>query len=280
MKKIISYVLVFFLSLFICLSFTLNVLKSEVFEYNNIISKLEKSNYYNKAYISVNNHFENIIEQSGLDKSVLENIVSNEKIKQDVNDSIKSIFEGKEYKVDISLVEENLDKNISEYLKQNNRIPNNKEKETIKEFERKIALIYEEDIFPNSIFGKFSKVFVKVKDLLSKIIPIVYICALVLVILITTINIKRISSIINYFGICLISSGVLLIIPKIIEVYKLELNKLNIINVNISSFVSTVILDVLYKLMYFAIFAIILGVIITVISNIFYYAKTRNKNIN
>lgn len=277
MKKIISYILVFFLSLLVCLSFALYVLKNEIFNYDNMLSKIEKSDYYNKAYISVNNHFDNIIEQSGLDKSVLENIVSNDKIKQDINESIKNIFEGKEYKVDVLPIKENLDKNINEFLKQSNRVANNREKQSIEEFENKIISLYQDDIFPNSIFGKFSKIFVKVKGILDKIIPITYIGILVIVILMILVNIKGISSVFSYLGVSLVSSGILLIMPKLIEHFNLELNKLNVINVNISTLIASVVLDILSKLMNFAILAIVIGAIAIVIGNFFYYGKEKDK---
>ena len=58
---------------------------STILNKNYIIQKLEETDFYSEMYKLVESNFENYIYQSGLDEEVLQNICTEEMVKNDIN---------------------------------------------------------------------------------------------------------------------------------------------------------------------------------------------------
>ena len=73
-KKIIIYIMNFFLVIFIFTLSSLLIFSNTILNKQYIKEILEKNNYYEKTYYNIQNDFENYILQSGLDKDILNNL--------------------------------------------------------------------------------------------------------------------------------------------------------------------------------------------------------------
>ena len=62
-----------------------NIFSSTILDQSYITNKLEETNLYHETYELVKSNFENYIYQSGLDEIVLEDICTEEKVKNDLN---------------------------------------------------------------------------------------------------------------------------------------------------------------------------------------------------
>ena len=82
-KQIARHILAILLTIFITILIFVLLISSTILNENYVLKELEKSNYYSKVYENVKSNFENYIYQSNLDKTVLENIVTEEKVKDD-----------------------------------------------------------------------------------------------------------------------------------------------------------------------------------------------------
>ena len=123
MKKVI-YVLkwacAFVLAAGIIIFSAAAIVSSSILSKDYMLNKLEETNYYINTYTQVIDDFENYIYQSGLDKEVIDDIVSIEDIKKDTKTIISNIYDGVNVKIDVDKVKENLNNNISKSLEGSN----------------------------------------------------------------------------------------------------------------------------------------------------------------
>ena len=73
-----------------------------------MLSKLEEANYYERMNAEIIEQFKNYTIQSGLSDNVLENLFTQEKLEEDINNVINSIYTGTELEIDTTEIEENL----------------------------------------------------------------------------------------------------------------------------------------------------------------------------
>ncbi len=140
MRNILCFI--FSLILAICMIGTcfLSIANSTVLNENHVIDTLEKEDYFNNCYWLIRANFENYIYQSGLDETVLENIISKEKVKEDIKIIISNLFKEQNKEIDTTDLKTNLHSNIEKYL-EGTRI-NNSQKQAIDEFVDKIGEEY------------------------------------------------------------------------------------------------------------------------------------------
>ena len=112
MKKAISYIFSFVLVLMLLFLCLLAIVKSTILDEKYMLSKLEEANYYERMNGEIIEQFKNYTIQSGLSDGVLENLFTEDKLKQDINNVIDSIYTGKELEINTSEIRENLKENI------------------------------------------------------------------------------------------------------------------------------------------------------------------------
>ncbi len=115
-KNIANYVLAILISICIIIFLIIQLASSSILNKKYMLSKLDEIDYYGKIQKDVQSNFENYIHQSGLDETVLENVVSKEKVKKDTQLMISSIYDGLEETIDIQEIKDKLNKNIDEFL--------------------------------------------------------------------------------------------------------------------------------------------------------------------
>ena len=92
MKTLVSYLLTISLALLLITTIFLYIANNTVLNEDYVLSKLEKNNYYDNIYNFVESNFEQYIYQSGLEETVIKNIVTREKIKNDTKIIIENIY--------------------------------------------------------------------------------------------------------------------------------------------------------------------------------------------
>ncbi|MEG1058711.1 MAG: hypothetical protein RSE57_00795 [Clostridia bacterium] len=277
MKKIISYILVLFLCLTIIGSTLLSIFNKNVLKYNSMIARIEKEDFYNKTYSKINSKFSEYIEQSGLDKDVLKEVCSVEQIKKDVEGTIKSIYYNKEYTIDSDTIKENLTKNIYASLEKEKRIISSAQKSSIDKFVTTITDVYKSEVFPTQIRATLTTYMSKISTLVAIAIPILFGLLGVIAVVLLLINIKGKSSVLTYYGISGISSGILLVIPEVFIKSKLGINNINIISGAISDLLRAIANDIFSSILIYGIVFIVIGIIFVIIGNIIKVNQNRSE---
>ena len=103
-RKIIRYIIAFVLSVSIISYFLVKLASSTILSERYILAKLEETNYYEKILEEVKSNFEKYIYQSGMDEEIIENIVSEDKIKEDTKLILNNIYDGLEEKINAQTI--------------------------------------------------------------------------------------------------------------------------------------------------------------------------------
>ena len=98
--KIIKFILITILVICIIAIGMSKIVSSTILDKTYTMQKLEETNFYSETYELVKSNFENYIYQSGLEETVLEDICTEEKVKNDIEQIISNIYDGTDIKID------------------------------------------------------------------------------------------------------------------------------------------------------------------------------------
>lgn len=276
MKKAISYVLSFVLVLMLLSLCLLAIVKSTILDEKYMISKLEDANYYERMNGEIIEQFKNYTIQSGLSDEVLENLFTEDKLKQDINNVIDSIYTGKELEISTSEIRENLKENIlAEVEKEGKTV--DFEDEAMEEYLKAIESAYESQVsYSTSTINSIGSTFEKVISLAQTAQIIVIVVTIVIAVLIIILNIKQIFGL-NYLAISSMASGLFILIAKFLLGQSTDLKNIMLINQATSHVIQLVIEDLLAKVTIAGVVLLIIGLIFSIIYNLLnkkYFEKT------
>ena len=89
------YILLILLCLNLLVLSLILPLKYTLFNESYMKQELEKQNYDTKVYEEIKTQMNHYLIQSGLDESVFDNIVTKEKVKEDIDNNLTSLYENK-----------------------------------------------------------------------------------------------------------------------------------------------------------------------------------------
>ncbi len=276
MKKAISYVLSFVLVLMLLSLCLLAIVKSTILDEKYMISKLEDANYYERMNGEIIEQFKNYTIQSGLSDEVLENLFTEDKLKQDINNVIDSIYTGKELEISTSEIRENLKENIlAEVEKEGKTV--DFEDEAMEEYLKAIESAYESQVsYSTNTINSIGSTFEKVISLAQTAQIIVIAVTIVIAVLIIILNIKQIFGL-NYLAISSMASGLFILIAKFLLGQSTDLKNIMLINQATSHVIQLVIEDLLAKVTIAGVVLLIIGLIFSIIYNLLnkkYFEKT------
>ena len=276
MKKAISYVLSFVLVLMLLSLCLLAIVKSTILDEKYMISKLEDANYYERMNGEIIEQFKNYTIQSGLSDEVLENLFTEDKLKQDINNVIDSIYTGKELEISTSEIRENLKENIlAEVEKEGKTV--DFEDEAMEEYLKAIESAYESQVsYSTSTINSIGSTFEKVISLAKTAQIIVIVVTIVIAVLIIILNIKQIFGL-NYLAISSMATGLFILIAKFLLGQSTDLKNVMLINQATSHVIQLVIEDLLAKVTIAGVVLLIIGLIFSIIYNLLnkkYFEKT------
>lgn len=277
MKRFISYIVCILLVIAITLASLLYIFSNTVLNENYILETLENNNYYEKTYDNIKAGFSQYIMQSGLEENVVDNLYTNEQVKQDVNTIISNVYSNKNQKIDTIKIKANLESNIEKYLENKKITLNTSQRKSVDKFVDTIEKTYVDEISYSSYLDKIGNKVYRINQIIKKVNPIIYGAILALVVLIIIINIKQIYLGINYIGIAILASGLINIISKIYINKKVNISKILLINEDISSIIINILNKILYYIQNWGLIMIGVGLIILILTNIIKYKRMENE---
>ena len=268
MKKLISYILTFLLVIVLVALVLITCVKGKILNSDNVLKIFDNTNFYENTYNTLNDNFSNYMEQSGLDESVIKDIITVEDIKTETKNCVESIYNNTKYTINKDDIERRLNENINSYLDKNNRKLNSNEKKAIDTLVSKISNLYATEVFPIDLISKVNINLEKISNIVDLANVFLYVCAGVLLFLLIIINIKSIMKVLNYVGVTLLSSGIVLFAPKIFVAWKMHINDINIYNRNISDIIINFINEILNYFTKTSIIFIVIAVVLLFVANI------------
>ena len=239
----IRYILIIFLVIII-LAFTfLKIATSTILNKGYVLTKLEETGYYNGIYQEVEKDFRNYIDQSGLEEQVMDNVITEDKVKNDVNIMVNNIYDGKNEEIDVTEIKTNLNNNIEKYVSEQPGISANDT--AVETFINKICEQYKTTMVHTEYEQQINNVYMKIIKYTNVVNKALLIAMLVLAVIIFAICHKRIFKGISSAGISILSSGILIIATNIFINLKVKIDSITVLNNSVSNSLRTIIRDIM-----------------------------------
>lgn len=215
-KKIIVYIVNFFLTVSILALVCLLILSSTILNKQYMISKLNENNYYDRTNYDIQDTFRNYIMQSGLEESILDGLYDDNKLNNDINSVADAIYDDKDLDIETDTIRNTLNNRIDVALKDNHRVPDNSDKESIKEFVDTIVDVYAEGVaYSQDTVNKIGDTLAKVLSFVQKAKVVIIVAIIAIAIIIIVIN-NNIQESIRAFSSAVLSCGIIFILLKLL----------------------------------------------------------------
>ncbi len=264
-KKIIKIIFSAILTISILLYILINLLSSTILKESYILSKLDQANFYQKVYEEVNSNFEKYIYQSGFDENVLNNVITEEKVKEDFKIIIDNIYNGTNQDINTETIKTNLTNNINSQLGAN---ISKTQQNSIDSFVDTILNEYTQTILHTQYENKINKAYTQINKYINLANKALLIIMAVLIILLILLNLKRLYRGVSYIGISMLSSGILLCIADIFIKMKVDIKNIVILNDTISKIIINVITELLANILKDGIILLVSGIVLIIIANL------------
>ena len=111
-KSIFRYIFAIVLIVSIVIFTIINILNSTLLDKSFVLKILDETGYYDKVLGYAQNNFENYIIQSGLDKTVIDGIITREDVVNDTQKILNNIYNNIEEKINAENLKTKLQANI------------------------------------------------------------------------------------------------------------------------------------------------------------------------
>ena len=143
-KYSITYLLIAVLIVGVLMIYFSKLATNTILSKTYVLNKLEETEYYKKIYDLIYSDFSNYIMQSGLEESVLNDIVTIDSIKTDTNIILDNFYSGLNMPINKDIIKQKLISNINKYVEENNMTVQNQN--SIETFSGLITLQYDYDM--------------------------------------------------------------------------------------------------------------------------------------
>lgn len=249
-----------------------NIVLSTIMDKDYVLNKLEETNFYSGTYELVESGFENYIAQSGLEEEVLNNICTEEKIKNDIGIIINNIYNGTNEEIDTTEIANNLNANIDKL-----DVRTSQNKSALDKFVQQICTEYKNTILNTKYENTINEILNKTTNLLEKLQTIVTIVTIISVICLILLNIKNISKLVGNIGTVLLSSSVTILVAINLINANINISAIKLFNNVFSSSIVTILQDILSKVNKFGIIILITSIVVILINAIINFIKTNQK---
>ena len=258
--KIIKFILITILVICIIAIGMSKIVSSTILDKTYTMQKLEETNFYSETYELVKSNFENYIYQSGLEETVLEDICTEEKVKNDIEQIISNIYDGTDIKIDTTEISDKLNANIDEL-----NIKNSRNEKAIEQFVKHITDEYTNTILHTKYEDEINNAYGKITNLIEKAITVIIIAIIADVIIIILSNIKKVSRNLQDLGIALLGSSCFVLIANNIVQTKVNIAGIKIFNDSFSEVVVTILQNIVEKINTFGMITLVVAIILIVI---------------
>lgn len=253
-RKVISYIFSILLVTLMFATIILSMVNVVIFRKSNVKNKMQKVDYYTEISNIIKDSANNYIMQSGFDESIMDSVISKEKINNDIDKVIDAIYEGKEIDISTEEIRASLDENVQKYIKQNNYKVDAQAQKDIAKFEDKIESIYANSItYSKNAIKEVVKYF-KIAKRITRLMLII-ISILLIILAFITYKINRAS-----FGISLVATGIICIFIKCYSSLNIAVNNILMVNKTFSNLMISLISQVVRYIFICGIILTILGI--------------------
>ncbi len=273
-KKLINFIVLIFLSLSILSSFLVFTVSNTILNKEYILNKMEECNYYEKNYLDINESLEQYIGPSGLDEEILQNIYTEEQVKNDIHTTVNAIFTGEEKTIETEKIRSKLDKNIHESY----NITSN-EKEAIVNFENTIVNEYTKQITHHDYLYVLENYIPTANNIIAKLKIIMPIIMCIIIVCLIILNMKNINKIIQGILIGFLSAGLTIMVIGIIINFNINFEAILILNENFSELIRNIANELLKSLQNLGIIIAILSTILLIATNTIWTIKRNKKQV-
>ena len=275
-KTIIQYLLTIILTLMILAYFLIIIFSNTILKKQYLIDQIESANYYSKIYKDVKSNFEKYIEQSGFEAEILENIVTEEKVKKDTQTIINNLYDGTNQEIDTQEIKDNINANILESLK--DKKINKTQKNAIDTFIEHICNEYKETISHFGVESQINQIYQKAIQYINIAKKLIIIFIILDILLLLVINLKKIHKFVSLIGISLSSTGILMIITNMFINAKINIQTIIILNNAISEILRNILTEVFNVIAKNGAYLLTFGIILMFMANLIHNIKeTRTK---
>jgi len=258
-KKIINILLNLIVSVLVLGVVIIVLASNTVLNKDYIKNKFKENRFYERTYSDIKNDFENYTMQSGLELEILDGLFTLEKVSNDIDSKIDYIYDGKEFKIETDSIRNELDSRISNALKENNRVPSENEKKSIKKYEDVIVNSYEKGILYNKEFR------INVEKYLSTA-KIACISGIVVISIILIVINRSLLKYLSFVGISLMFTGITSIGFKILITKRVQ--HILIMDAKFSNFLVNTLNDILDIIKLTGIIFVVIGFLLIVLGSL------------
>ena len=256
-RIILGYISICISSLLFLILSLLIILDATILNQDYLINKINEINYQSKLYQAIKKEMTYYTEQSGFKDDIIDDIFTEDDIRENINNLIKNIYNGTSYEINTISMEETLHKKIDTYLEKENFTITNKEE--IDVFVKEMANIYKEKIKVTSYIDNVSGVIPKIKKIINISILILSSISLFILILNKFVFLKDKNRIV------LISNSFLLISIYLYIKNKIDVNHLLIFDKSLSQIMINIINNILSIILIVAIAYFIIGIVLSLL---------------
>lgn len=241
--NLLKFIFITILTICLITLCAITIASSTVLNKNYVMQKLEETDFYSGTYKLVESNFENYIYQSGLDEEVLNNICTQDKVKNDINIMLDNIYNGTNKTIDTTEISTNLNANIDKL-----GIKTKQNEKAINEFVNHICNEYTDTLVHSKYENKINNVYKKAINGLNKIYNVLLIILAVDFIAILVVNNKKVSKDFQDCGIALMATSIFGIAGCQIVQAKVNIQGIKIFNDVFSNSLVTIMQDVFNKI--------------------------------
>lgn len=268
LKNLLKFIFITILTICMISLGIITITFSTILDKNFVIQKLEETDFYADTYKLVKSNFENYIYQSGLDEEVLNNICTEEKVKQDINIMLSNIYNGTNQEIDTTEIANNLNANIDK-----SGVKNKQNESAIQQFVAHICDEYTNTLVHTKYETQINNMYQKATEALNQIYEIILIVLAVDIIAIIAINNKKISKDLQHLGIALFATSTFELSVWQIITSKIDIQGIKIFNDVFSKSIVTIIQEILNQVASLALGTLVISIIFIAI----YVAISVNK---
>ena len=276
-KSVFRYVFASVLAISLIIYFVINTFSSTLFDKNYVLKVIDETGYYDKIYGYATSNFENYIIQSGLDKSVLEGIITREDVVNDTQKILNNIYSNIEETVNADSLKTKLHANIDTAIQ--GMLVTEEQKASLNAFVDEVAKEYLNAIahfdYEKEIFNACHK-FSFVLDVTNKLVLIF--AAVSLFGLMVTCG-KRFYRLISFIGFSLFTTGLFFIIMNIFVNTKINIQTITILNEAFSFVIREILSAILGQIVGKGLLMFFGGLVLIFVSNLVHnYFKYQGVN--
>lgn len=262
--KIIRFILLIVLTVSIIALVFINIASSTILNKEYILGKMDETFYYMDIREELENNFENYIGQSGLDEEVMNNIVTEEKIKEDTGIILSNIYEGTSEEISTEEIEQNLRTNIENSL--NHDLTATQER-MVNQYIDTICEQYLNIMSHTSYENNIHNVLVKINGYIELANKVLIISIAVSALLIIISDYKKIIKALSHLGIGLFASGTFGVIVDMYINAKIKIDNIVILNDAISEVIRNILNNIFITIRNQGVILLVIGIAMIIVGN-------------